>query len=257
MRAVKKIGHAVGMCLFLWTLIAGNLSFASEPMTWTRAIDRDDASALRHLMPDHNVFDTNEKGKSALMSAARLGDLELLESLRARGLTLTDRSNTGGTSLMYAALGNQLSMVRFIDAAVDSAEFLDAQSTNGWTALMIAAAKGFDQTVSLLVELGANPSLADGYQWSPLMRAIDNHHASVMRYLVSLSQVDINAVNENGSTALHIAVLKQDVEAVTHLLNRSELRTDITDKNGLTALGVAIERDEQEIAAMIQRAASQ
>lgn len=226
---------------------------ASEPMTWQRAIDRDDASALWRLMPDADVYSTNEKGKTALMSAAKLGDLKMMQLLRERGLQLTDRSKTGGTSLMYASLGDQLSMIRFIHNAVDNTAFLDAQSTNGWTALMIASAKGFKNSVRLLIELGADPSLEDAYQWSPLMRAIDNRHMGVVIYLLSLDQVDVNAVNENGSTAVHIAALKNDLQTIELLLGRPELSTDIRDKTGRTALDIAIASDHDELAEVLRK----
>ena len=189
-------------------------------------------------MPDADIKATNDKGKTALMSAARLGDHKLYEALTAKGLSAADRSFTGGTVLMYAALGNQLPMIRTVFSEQSDPLYLNAQSTNGWTALMIAAAKGFDQTVELLVELGADPSLADAYQWSPLMRAIDNRHESVVQYLLSLPDININATNENGSTALHVAVLKNDEVTIQQLL-QAGVNTSVADAGGKTAYDIA------------------
>lgn len=223
---------------------------AAETTTWRRAVDRDDGASLWRLLPTADVSVTNDKGKTALMSAARLGDDKLLAALQMRGLSLSDRSRTGGTVLMYAALGNQLAMIRSIKAQLNDKHYIDAQSTNGWTALMIAAAKGFDQSVKLLVELGADPSLVDAYQWSPLMRAIDNRHRNVVQYLLSLPDIAVDTINENGSTALHVAVQKKDTYAVDYLLRRG-IDSSIKDVNGKTAADIARESDADELASRI------
>jgi ankyrin repeat protein len=239
----------------LLSFLLVSIASASEPVTWQRAIDRDDAQALWRLLPDADVKKINDKGKTALMSAARLGDQKLYDALKAKGLSAADRSFTGGTTLMYAALGNQLSMIRIVHGEQNNPLYLNAQSTNGWTALMIAAAKGFEQAVELLVELGADPALADAYQWSPLMRAIDNRHRAVVQYLLSLSDININATNENGSTALHVAVLMNDEATVRQLL-QAGVDISVADAGGKTAYDIAVNNDLQHLVAVLAAGSS-
>ena len=218
-------------------------------LKWKRAIDRDDANILWQLLPEADVYATNDKGKTALMSAAKIGDQRLLEVLVERGLDIEDKSNTGGTALMYAVLGNQLNMINYLLARTDD---LDAISTNGWTAAMIAAAKGFDSAIQLLVNAGANSVLPDVYQWSPLMRAIDNRHSAVVNYLLSLPATqDINHVNENGSSALHVAALTGDVDAVKLLLAQGA-DDGLLDKNQKTARQVALAAGHEDIAKLLE-----
>ena len=239
---IRSVQFALLLTLWLalWLLPLSINSAAETPeQRWKRAIDRDDAAVIWQMLSTADVTLTNDKGKSALMTAARLGDQTLLQALIARGLSLKGRSFTGGTVLMYAALGNQLDMLKFLKQQVPGNEYLDAQSTNGWTAIMIAAAKGFDGAVKLLVDDGADPWLADAYQWSPLMRAIDNQHAGVVRYLLTLPNASVNQQNENGSTALHIAVLKGDIESA-QLLLASGAKTEIKDKNSMAAVDIAV-----------------
>lgn len=227
-------------CCVLSLLFFINICIASETpeQSWRRAIDRDDAKVLWRMLPDTDVQATNEKGKTALMAAAKLGDVKLLEALLSRGLSLEDRSFTGGTVLMYAALGNQLEMLDYLQQRVSGTQYRDAQSTNGWTAIMIAAAKGFDDAVKVLVDDGADPWLADAYQWSPLMRAIDNRHMGVVRYLLSLPDGMTNFKNENGSTALHISALRNDIES-TSLLLALGAKPEIKDNSGRTPADIA------------------
>ena len=229
----------------------------SDEVRWKRAIDRDDVQVLRQLLSQVDVKLSNDKGKTALMAAAKTGDLDLLESLLQKGLTLDDRSFTGGTSLMYAALGKETGMISYLlDATRGAANFqsyVDAESTNGWTAVMIAAAKGFDGVVQQLVEEGqADAWRADAYQWSPLMRAIDNRHAAVIHYLLELDQPQLSSVNENGATALHVAVEKGDVETVKLLLNKS-IDRDTRDNAGRTALDIAVSRSDKSIMDLLAR----
>ena len=229
----------------------------SDEVRWKRAIDRDDVQVLRQLLSQVDVKLSNDKGKTALMAAAKTGDLDLLESLLQKGLTLDDRSFTGGTSLMYAALGRETGMISYLlDATRGAANFqsyVDAESTNGWTAVMIAAAKGFDGVVQQLVEEGqADAWRADAYQWSPLMRAIDNRHAAVIHYLLELDQPLLSSVNENGATALHVAVEKGDVETVKLLLNKS-IDRDTRDNAGRTALDIAVSRSDKSIMDLLAR----
>lgn len=219
---------------------------------WKRAIDQDKTSELWRLLGyvdagKINIKSTNDKGKTALMAAVKTGDQCLLAELLQRGLSISDKAYTGGTALMYAVLGNQAEM---IDLVLLREQELNSQSANGWTAVMIAAAKGFKGSMQQLYKAGADINIPDVYQWTPLMRAIDNRHSSVVNYLLSLPGVDVRHINENGSTTLHIAAQTGDRALVTRLL---ELDADVTatDKNGFTASHVAIENNYPGIAEVI------
>jgi len=223
---------------------------AKLKLDWKRAIDQDNSDDLWRLMPHVDVSGVNEKGKTAIMAAAKLGDHCLLEALLDKGLKIQDRSSTGGTALMYAVLGNELNMINYL---LPHASNVDAQSTNGWTALMIGAAKGFDEAVALLVDAGADPDLADVYQWSPLMRAIDNSHSSVVNYLLTVGTIDINHTNENGSSALHIAATMGDISTSRQLL-RLNVDVSLRDKNGFSAKQIANEKNFGELVKLIRQA---
>lgn len=229
----------------------------SDEVRWKRAIDRDDTDMLRQLLSRVDVTLTNDKGKTALMAAAKTGQFDLLETLLQLGLDIEDRSFTGGTSLMYAALGQQHSMISYLIGTQRQSSgfqsYVDAESTNGWTAVMIAAAKGFEQVVEqLVVEGQADAWRADAYQWTPLMRAIDNRHTAVVHYLLDLDQPPLSATNENGATALHVAVEKGDVSTVSLLLAHN-VDQEIRDNEGRTARDIAVNQGDQTIVQLLRR----
>ena len=221
---------------------------------WKRAIDQDKGSELWRLLAevDANRVDvklTNDKGKTALMAAVKIGDQCLLAELLQRGLKISDKGYTGGTTLMYAVLGNNSGMV---DTVLAQKPALNAQSTNGWTAVMIAAAKGFKGSMQQLFTAGADINLPDVYLWTPLMRAIENRHSSVVSYLLTLPAIEVRQTNENGSTALHIAAQTGDQKTVATLMALGSEAT-AADKNGFTASDVAMKNGYPDIAKLIKQ----
>jgi len=75
------------------------------------------------------------------------------------------------------------------------------------TALHYAAARGLDP--AKLLAAGADPRARDAADNSPLHAAAAGGHSSVVRLLVSCS--DLSAINDQGRTALHLSAAKGDV----------------------------------------------
>ena len=112
---------------------------------------------------DVNVL--NAKGESALMLTALRGQLELAKALIAKG---ADVNKTGWTPLHYAGSSGQLDMIRLL---LEHSAYIDAESPNGSTPLMMAAMYGNDAAVQLLLDEGAAPSLKNQLGLSALQFA--------------------------------------------------------------------------------------
>ena len=93
------------------------------------------------------------KDESPLMMAALRGHLELAKKLIARD---ADVNKTGWTPLHYAATGGHLEMIQLL---LDESAYIDAESPNKTTPLMMAAQYGSTAAVKLLLEAGADPTL--------------------------------------------------------------------------------------------------
>jgi ankyrin repeat protein len=78
----------------------------------------------------------------------------------------------GWTALMYAARQNAPAAVRALAAA--GAE-LDATDPDGTTALTLAVINSHYDLAALLLDLGANPNVADATGMTPLYAAVDMH----------------------------------------------------------------------------------
>ncbi len=111
-------------------------------------------SALRALAasPRVELNVTNSRKESPLMLAAITGELDIVRLLVEHGAEV---NGTGWTALHYAATGGHAPIVGYL---IEKNAFIDAESPNKTTPLMMAARHEHIATMRLLVELGADPS---------------------------------------------------------------------------------------------------
>jgi hypothetical protein len=103
--------------------------------------------------PSTNLSIKNPQGETPLMLAALNNKLPLAKLLILRG---ADVNQAGWTPLHYAATKGHIEMMRLM---IDNSAYLDAESPNGTTPLMMAAHYGTPMAVKLLLEEGADPRL--------------------------------------------------------------------------------------------------
>ena len=154
------------------------------------------------------------------------------------------------TALMKAVNKNDSAAVyQLIQQGTDVNE-LDA---NQDAPLVMAAYKGYDKIVRMLLEAGADVRAVD-----PGMKATALHAASyagrteAARVLIEYG-IDIDKQGPyNGYTALHDAIWQNNVEVVKVLLEAGADLT-LTSHDGKTPLDFAKARHHQEIVALIER----
>ncbi|MGI4777376.1 MAG: ankyrin repeat domain-containing protein [Janthinobacterium lividum] len=107
--------------------------------------------------PKTNVEARNESDESPLMLAAIRGQRDLVQKLLARD---ADINKPGWTPLHYAASSTATSgQVEIMKLLLDKYAFIDAQSPNGTTPLMMAAMYGSTASVKLLLDEGADTAM--------------------------------------------------------------------------------------------------
>lgn len=102
------------------------------------------------------VESRNAQGESPLMIAAIMGQLESAKRLIQRGAEV---NKTGWTPLHYAASRTESDSVEMVRLMLQHHAYIDAESPNKSTPLMLAAHYGHADVVRLLLEEGADPTL--------------------------------------------------------------------------------------------------
>jgi ankyrin repeat protein len=124
----------------------------------------------------------NRLGETPLMLAAINNHVELAKALIARG---ADVNKTGWTPLHYAATRGHRDMMRLL---LENDAYIDSESANGTTPLMMAAYSAPPLAVKLLLEEGADPTLVNNGNASALDLAIVGDHQQSAFYIRAFTE---------------------------------------------------------------------
>ena len=215
---------------------------------FARAIDEEDLAALEALAGHHpDVGLPAKRGRTALMVAAKHGRVDLVRRLLSAGADVHARSDHGGTALMFAALGGS---PKTLEVLLEAGAEVNAAGGFDWTALMIATVKGDTRSVERLLDHGAEVNRADIYGWTPLMRAAFEKRSGVVSALLGSPSLDLDARNEVGATALHLAAFSGSAEIVEALVSRGS-STRAEDDAGRTPAEAAARGGHPALAARL------
>jgi ankyrin repeat protein len=124
------------------------------------------------------------------------------------------------------------------------------KDSNGNSPLHLALMKNpdsstLDNLFNLIIKSPVKSNLEESFQL--ISQYLDPTKRFVNTVMNSLLEkgVDINAINSDGNTALHLAVLNGNLEMVNFLLNHGA-KFDIKDKNGKNALELIKDENQQK-----------
>ncbi|WP_019700486.1 ankyrin repeat domain-containing protein [Paracidovorax oryzae] len=124
----------------------------------TLALQQGSMKAFDALMaaPGIKVETRNSKDESPLMIACLRGQVAAVRALIAKD---GDVNKTGWTPLHYAASGTTDQQLEITRLLIDQSAYIDAESPNGTTPLMMAVSYGRADVARFLVEQGADPTI--------------------------------------------------------------------------------------------------
>jgi ankyrin repeat protein len=182
-------------------------------------------------------------GKQAAEQHGHAAVLDVLRDAVAARLRAGVAVDQPGQALYQAGRAGDLAeMARLLDGGAEPDAFVAALTANGdtyqSTALGASAADGQLDAVRLLLDRGADPSLAESLGFTPLTHAAVSGHPGVVRELVACG-ADLDAAHrEYGATAFYLACGYNQPECVAVLVELG-CDTAITSVNGLTGKQVA------------------
>jgi ankyrin repeat protein len=128
----------------------------------------------------------------------------------------------------------------------------DAQQTDGTTPLYRAALAGNLPGVELLLRAGADPGNRNtDNQWTVLMVAVAQDHPEVVRRLLAQPDLDANARDERGRTALHLAAELGRAGIASLLAEHPSISLNAKDERGMTPLAAAAFAGHAKIVALL------
>ncbi len=206
------------------------------PSQWRTAIRSGDLTALSKLAaPGRDVNLADRRGRTALMVATSKGEIPLMRRLLDLGAEVDKRNAGGGTALMFAAQYNRGAAARLL---LHHGARTDIQAAKSWDALMIASLKGSDDVIEALLENGADPNLRDYQGFTPLMRAVAENRKGAVRLLLGSDRIQVNAAEERGISALHLAAAAGRLQ-ITRLLLSGGADRNQRDQDGNTPQSLA------------------
>ncbi|WOL05155.1 protein phosphatase 1 regulatory subunit 12A [Canna indica] len=188
----------------------------------------------------------------AVHASARGGHLEFLKELLEDGSDAFAYRDVQGSTILHTASGR--GQVEVVSHLLLSFDMIDSRDNQGNTALHVAAFRGTLSVVeALLMTSPSSSSLTNmagdtflhmavaGFR-IPGFRRLDRQ-MELMRQLISGSIVNmegiINVKNNDGRTALHVAVLANvQTDLVELLMTARSIDVNIPDSDGMTPLDI-------------------
>ena len=169
----------------------------------------------------------DKDGRTVLMKAVFFGRKDSARLLISKGADVNARDKYGNTVLITSAINQFPPQLKVMKLLVENGAKINAKNSKGWTALMEAAkgqppqmikklkeigredlANASSEMVKLLVEKGAKINLKDDNGFTALIMAVNNNHIETVRYLMEKG-ADINIADNYNRTAAFIASEKQ------------------------------------------------
>jgi hypothetical protein len=184
-------------------MLAGTAPAAQADATedFFRAVEFDNVNGVRHLLRSGMNPNVTEKyrGNTGLIVALFEGSMNVFDVLvDAPNIDVNARANNGNSALMIAAYkGNQTAVQVLLKKGA-------AINQPGWTPLHYAAAGGKDDIVRLLLDKGAEIDARSPNHTTPLMIAAYEGHYSTAKLLLDRG-ADVTLTNVSGLTTIDYA----------------------------------------------------
>jgi ankyrin repeat protein len=200
-QAARRRWYANTLSALMLLMLVPCVSFAGAYDDFFRAVKMDDAGEVKSLLArglDPNLIEP-ERGDSGLILALREGSMKVFGVLlNARDVNPELKATNGDTALMIAAYkGNKPAVDALLAKGVEV-------NRPGWTALHYAAAIGNNEIVSQLLEKSAYIDAESPNKTTPIMMAARGGHILTVKLLLD-EGADATLKNEVGMTAIDFA----------------------------------------------------
>jgi ankyrin repeat protein len=161
-------------------------------------------------------------------------------------MQIMPKSYLNRTPLHVAAEKGHEGIVRLL---IQNGENIEARDGFNQTPLWLAAKKGHEGIVRLLIQNGANIEATGSLNGTPLWLAAKKGHESIVRLLIQ-NEANTEARDGFNQTPLHVAA-EEGYESIVRLLIQNEANTEARDDLNHTPLHVAAEKGHEGIVRLL------
>jgi len=173
--------------------------------------------------------------------ASRNKDLAVINYFIEKGNSVNDADKNGNTPFLNAASNNDITIVT---ALLEQVESIDFTNKKGQSALMLAVKNNSHDVVKLLLDKGAKTDVADSNGNNIAYYLVESYNPKkeanfkTKLQLLEGNGFDFATPQKNGNTLLHIALDKNDVDFLKQI-NQFDVDVNTVNKEGYTALHLA------------------
>lgn len=177
------------------------------------------------ILLDHgvSVSYTNEFGDTFLIMAVVEDRIDVVKFLLERGADINQKGGLGISPLTSACLHGNTKIFHLLFGYVDengNSVDVNQQTDFGTTALSeIVSKRNNENIMELLLERGADPSIADKRGDNTLHHAVGGENENIIRMILATG-IDVNLVNLKGQTASEMAASQEIVAIIQSNLGR-------------------------------------
>ncbi|XP_067659868.1 ankyrin-3-like [Haliotis asinina] len=201
---------------------------------------------MKHILT-YNTMDVNDIGKEGLtpvMLAASEGRKGMFDLLLQNGADLSHEDDNGRNILHMACRGGNMELVTHV--LKQNIVEINSRSHDGSSPAMEAAYEGHTNVLKLLRSEGADLSAVNGKSNTILYIALESEHKDTVKYVLSNDFVDIDSRNNDGMTAVMLAV-QEGMTDIFHSLVRRGADLSLANSHEWNILHIACDEGNSEI----------
>uniref|UniRef100_A0A669DWK0 Ankyrin repeat and kinase domain containing 1 n=1 Tax=Oreochromis niloticus TaxID=8128 RepID=A0A669DWK0_ORENI len=206
-------------------------------------LSKKDFGSFRKSVRREHVSTQFSGKKTLLHCTVATGDSESVEHILNLGAEVNCTTAKGYTPLLIAVLLHDI-----ISLLLEHGADVSLGDEDDWTPLHFAAQNGDDRTVRLLLDKGAVVNAQEKTGWMPFHLACQNGHETVVRLLLlrQSQEAVVEQEKANGRTPLHLASIYGHLSIVKLLLTHGA-DPNATDKCLCTALHLSAEEGHNRV----------
>ncbi|XP_019363528.1 PREDICTED: ankyrin repeat and SOCS box protein 3 [Gavialis gangeticus] len=177
--------------------------------------------------------------------AAREGNIKILRKLIRQGYSVDVADNRGWMPIHEAAVHNSSECLKLLIHSAPSDDYVKSKTFEGTCALHLSANRGCLESISILLEAGADPNEVTYEATTPLFLAVENGHSEAVKLLLRYG-ANINGPHSwSGWNSLHQASFQGYTEIIKLLLEKGANK-ECEDDFGITPLFIAAQYGKLE-----------